>query len=519
MARSRSSEAEPNNTLSYTPAAGFFGTETFTYTMKDTAGLTASATVTVTVSHVNHPPVAVNDAFTVNQDTSANSFNVLANDTDPDAGDTKTITAVGATDHGGTVSIVGAGANNTLSYTPAAGFFGTETFTYTMKDTAGLTASATVTVTVSHVNHPPVAVADAFSVNEHSTLNSFNVLANDTDPDAGDTKTITATGATNHGGTVTIVGASANNTLSYTPATTYVGTETFTYTMKDTAGLTSTATVTVTVVNVNDPPVAVNDAFTVNQDTTATSFDVLANDTDPDAGDTKTITATGATNHGGTVTIVGATANNTLSYTPAAGFFGTETFTYTMKDTAGLTASATVTVTVTHVNHPPVSVADTYSTNEDTPLVVPAKGVLTNDTDPGCWRYVYGRTRNDRRARVTHAERGRLVHLYAGAKLQRPRLFHVPRARFRPGQPPLDGNTVAVDDHGHAGQRPADFHEHSADDGRGRHHVRLRSRHERRRRRPARDRGAYVACMAHAHARRERPRPRCRASPRKQTSA
>ncbi len=91
----------------------------------------------------------MNDPFTVNQDTSANSFNVLANDTDPDAGDTKTITAIGATNHGGTVSIVGAGANNTLSYTPAAGYVGTETFTYTMRDTAGLTSTATVTVTVA----------------------------------------------------------------------------------------------------------------------------------------------------------------------------------------------------------------------------------------------------------------------------------------------------------------------------------------------------------------------------------
>ena len=374
--------AGANNTLSYTPAAGYVGTETFTYTMRDTAGLTASATVTVTVSSVNHAPVAVNDAFTVNQDTSANSFNVLANDTDLDAGDTKTITATGATNHGGAVSIVGAGANNTLSYTPAAGFVGTETFTYTMTRHRGPHRLGHGHRHRLDVNHPPVAVNDAFTVNQDTSANSFNVLANDTDPDTGDTKTITAVGATNHGGAVSIVGAGANNTLSYTPAAGYVGAETFTYTMRDTAGLTSTATVTVTVSSVNHAPVAVNDAFTVNQDTSANSFNVLANDTDPDAGDTKTITATGATNHGGAVSIVGAGANNTLSYTPAAGYVGAETFTYTMRDTAGLTASATVTVTVAHVNHPPVAVADSYTTNEDTQLVVAAKGVLTNDTDP-----------------------------------------------------------------------------------------------------------------------------------------
>ena len=124
--------------------------------------------MTVTVASVNHAPTAVNDPFTVNQDTSANSFNVLRTD-DPDAGDTKTITATGATNHGGAVSIVGAAANNTLSYTPAAGFVGTETFTYTMRDTAGLTATATVTVTVASVNHAPTAANDPFTVNQDTS--------------------------------------------------------------------------------------------------------------------------------------------------------------------------------------------------------------------------------------------------------------------------------------------------------------------------------------------------------------
>src|SRR5262245_59831364 len=67
------------------------------------------------------PPNAVNDPFTVSEDSSGNSFDVLANDTDPDLPlDTKTITAVGSPNNGGSVSIVGAGPNNTLSYSPAA---------------------------------------------------------------------------------------------------------------------------------------------------------------------------------------------------------------------------------------------------------------------------------------------------------------------------------------------------------------------------------------------------------------
>jgi hypothetical protein len=97
----------------------------------------------------NVAPVAVNDSFTVLVGSSNNSLNVLANDTDDNPGDTKTISAVGTPSNGGSVAISGAGPNNTLSYTPVAAFAGTETFTYTMRDAVGSTASATVTVTVA----------------------------------------------------------------------------------------------------------------------------------------------------------------------------------------------------------------------------------------------------------------------------------------------------------------------------------------------------------------------------------
>jgi len=97
-----------------------------------------------------------------------------------------------------------------------------------------------------------------------------------------------------------------------------------------------------------------NDAFTVAEDTSATSLNPLANDTFH-AGSTGTlsVTAVGTPSQGGSVTI--ATDGKTVNYTPAANFFGTETFTYTASDTAG-EKSATVTVTVTGANdNPPPS--------------------------------------------------------------------------------------------------------------------------------------------------------------------
>jgi PKD repeat protein len=292
----------------------------------------------------NSPPVAGDDAFTVSQDTSNNTLNVLVNDSDPDAGDSISISGVGTPDQGGSVSING--TNDALIYAPAAGFIGIETFSYTIKDAEEATDQATVTVTVSQVvvNHPPVANDDGFTVDENSQNNTLNVLANDTDPDVGDTLTITGVGTPNHGGSVSI--NAAKDRLIYTPAAGFDGTETFSYTIQDPDAASDTATVTMTVnaLPVNNPPNAVNDSYTVNKGSQNNSFAVLANDSDPDAGDTITISAIGTPNHGGTVTI--NAQNTALIYTPAASYSGIETFTYTIRDVAGATDQATVTVTV-----------------------------------------------------------------------------------------------------------------------------------------------------------------------------
>ena len=224
-----------------------------------------------------------------------------------------------------------------VSYTPAANFAGTDTFTYTIADAAGATDTATVTVTVTNVNNDaPDAVNDAATVAEDSGANPITVLANDTDPDPADTRTITAiTQPAN--GTVAITGGGTG--LTYTPAANFAGTNTFTYTITDAAGATDTATVTVTVTPVNDPPVAVDDAATVAEDSTNNAITVLANDTDPDTGTTLTITAVTQPANG-TVAITGGGTG--LTYTPNANFTGTDTFTYTITDGALATDTATV---------------------------------------------------------------------------------------------------------------------------------------------------------------------------------
>src|SRR5262249_45611558 len=135
-------------------------------------------------------------------------------------------------------------------------------------------------------------------------------------------------------------------------------------------GGTASATVSVTVIAVNDPPVAVNDTATTPEDT-AVTIPVLANDTDVD-GDVLTITAAPTTN--GTVSVVGTN----LLFLPATNFNGSVPLNSTISDGQGGTASAVVTVTVTPVNDPPVAANDTAATPEDTAVTIP---VLANDSD------------------------------------------------------------------------------------------------------------------------------------------
>ena len=110
--------------IDYTPAAGFAGTDTFTYTIYDGNGGTDTATVTVTVN--NAAPVADDDAATTPTDTLVN-IDVLANDTDPNS-DPLTITAVTVPGNGTAVINDGGTpldpSDDTIDYTPAAGFAG-----------------------------------------------------------------------------------------------------------------------------------------------------------------------------------------------------------------------------------------------------------------------------------------------------------------------------------------------------------------------------------------------------------
>jgi hypothetical protein len=344
--------------FTYTPAPNAVGTDTFSYTVSDGKGGTASASVTVTIGAINDLPVANADAVSTPEDTVV-SVSPLTNDADPD-GDSLSIASFGAPTHGG-VSLSG----STFSYKPGTDYVGEDTFTYTVADGKGGVATATVTITVSPVNDNPVANADSVVTTEDTAV-AIGVLSNDADVD-GDTLTLASASGAQHG-TVAIAGG----VVTYTPAPNFSGSDTFSYTISDGKGGTSTANVSVTVDAVNDAPSALADARTTNEDTPAT-IAVLSNDSDPD-GDTLTV-ASNTQPTKGSVTLSGGV----FTYTPAVNFNGTDSFTYTVSDGKGGSSTATVSLVVNAVNDPPSAVADSRLTSEDSAVDIL---VLANDVDP-----------------------------------------------------------------------------------------------------------------------------------------
>ena len=352
-----------DGTVTYKPSADYYGSDKFTYTLSDGNGGTATGTVNVTVRPVNDGPVAVNDSITLSEDTDK-TVSLVTNDTDVD-NDTLSISSVTQGENGSVIN----NGNGTVTYSPLPNFIGNDSFTYTVSDGNGKTASATVNVVVTQVNDEPVAVSDSIVTNEDTAKTSGNLLANDTDGD-NDTLTITSVTQGGHGSVVN----NGNGTVTYTPAANYHGDDSFTYTISDSKGGTDTATVAVTVTSVNDKPVAGNDTIAVNEDIAKVSGNLLANDSDVD-GDTISVSAVSQGAHG-TVINVG---NGTVTYTPAANYNGSDSFTYTVSDGKGGTATGTVNVLIAAVNDKPEPTADILNVTEDTDAT--SGNLLTNDTD------------------------------------------------------------------------------------------------------------------------------------------
>ncbi|MFH0908505.1 MAG: Ig-like domain-containing protein [bacterium] len=325
--------------VTYTPMANTFGTDTFKFCVSDGIVNSATATVTMTVSAVNDPPVASNQTVTTAEDT-AKAITLTARDIETNA----LTYSIETNPTKGTLS----GTPPNVTYMPDPNYNGADSFTFRAND--GLTNGnvATVSITVAPVNDAPVANDQSLTTPE-DTAKDIVLTATDIDADAL---------------AYTIMTEPANGVLSgmppnvtYTPNANYFGSDTFTFRVND--GLTNgnVAPVSITVTPVNDAPVANDQSVTTAEDT-AKAIVLTAEDIEADAM---------------AYTIMTAPANGVLSgtppnvtYTPNANYFGSDSFTFQANDGLTASASATVSITVTAVNDAPVANNQSVTTLQDT---------------------------------------------------------------------------------------------------------------------------------------------------------
>lgn len=254
-------------------------------------------------------------------------------------------------------------------YVPQDDFSGSDSFTYVARDGGGRQATASVFVEVLAVNDIPTAVNFGVSVEEDGLIR-IDVLGAASDVD-GDPLVIVEIGETALGTAI----IEDDGTLLYVPDTDRNGEDLLPFTVADPEGLTSSAQIEILVTALPDAPVGADDIASLDEDTVV-EIDVLENDTDAD-GHTLHLSSLGTPEHGS----LEVTSAESVRYTPAANYFGTDRFTYLVEDQTGLTAEATVFITVLPVNDLPVAadVNMTLSYNVSTTIPLSATDI---DGDP-----------------------------------------------------------------------------------------------------------------------------------------
>jgi len=390
----------------YSPGPNYNGSDHFTYSISPPAGTsppTITSEIDITVTPVNDPPEAHGDQFLALQNATLTieSPGVLKNDTDIDS---PTLTAVLVSQAGhGTVTLKDGGG---FSYVPTKDYTGPDTFTYSAND--GQANSATA-ATVSLYVAPNTVVAHDNTYyalqNTMLTIAAPGVLGNDTGING---RPLTASLEPNSGPEHGTLQLNADGSFSYTPATGYVGADSFIYRATDVSPLanplppaSATAKVTINVRSSAPVVLANNDVYYGLQNTalSVVAPGVLKNDyvlsgeaTNSTGGGTplniplNSVIVAGP-DHG----TLDLKADGGFSYTPTHDFSGSDTFTYraVLTAPAGSTTPpapnpishdvATVTLNIKANNAPPEAHDDYYSVAQDTALNIAAPGVLGND--------------------------------------------------------------------------------------------------------------------------------------------
>ena len=382
-------------------AAGEVVTETFVVTSLDG---TATQPVTLTITGTNDAPVitsGVQAGAVVEDGVLTASGQITSSDVDNGATATYTGNAIGA--YGSFAIDAASGAwtyvlDNAAHQNLAAGEVHTESFTATVTDDQGATATQLVTLTITGTNDAPVITSgvQAGAVQEDVTLTTIGQITS-SDVDNGATATYTGNAIGAYGSFAIDAASGAwtyvlDNAAHQNLAAGEVHTESFTATVTDDQGATATQLVTLTITGTNDAPVITSgvQAGAVQEDVTlTTSGQITSSDVDNGATATYTGNAIGAYGSFAIDAASGAwtyVLDNAAHQNLAAGEVHTESFTATVTDDQGATATQLVTLTITGTNDAPVitnaSAAAAGAVIEDASLVISGQ-LSASDVDNG----------------------------------------------------------------------------------------------------------------------------------------
>ena len=364
------------------------GSGTITVTLSDGAapdGLSTSETFGVTILPVDDMPIALDDTPPdINEDSGYITIDVLANDSDLEG-------PVSIKSFDSTSMQSGSVRLNTdqdaLEYKPAAQYAGPDSFTYTVEDgTGNESQAATVSFTVVNINDTPTANYDVVSTNE-DTDKTIDVLANDSDYDiavAGDAISIASCDTIDAAyGIIKI----EDNKLVYEPAQDYNGEFTFNYTIQDLAGETATATVYMTVIQINDRPQfsGLSETYTFDEDTADYVISFQVSDVETACDDLMIQVASSEDEVVKNTELIlsghqDESPDTELHIQPQANINGTTDITFQLSD-GNILETATVTIVINPVNDEPTAADDIFYFNEDENLTFDMDDALSNDRD------------------------------------------------------------------------------------------------------------------------------------------
>jgi hypothetical protein len=312
--------------LTYTPETNHFGPDSLAFQINDGSLTSAVATISLTITNVNDAPVASDQNLTNLEDI---GFAVTLTGSDVD-GPATNFVVVNNPAHG-TLT----GAAPILNYTPNTNYFGPDSFTFKINDGSLTSSVATVSLTILSVNDAPVAFGQSLTCAEDAAL---PVVLAGADVDGPVLNFVAVTNPI-HG---TLTGSAPN--LTYAPDTNYFGPDSLAFQINDGSLTSAVATVSLTITNVNDAPVATADTLTrwMSQGVTTPIANLLSNDTDIDGDALTLLSVTNPVPFGATL----IQSNNLVVYWPPFGDTNDGSFDYVLSDGNGSSATGFVTVAV-----------------------------------------------------------------------------------------------------------------------------------------------------------------------------